>query len=184
METTKNQVLKHLSPLVGRKLSIARRAADLRGFHFGLVTVEGNRSRSFGEFALHIQCAWRIEGPDGIVTGRSDLWKPADPDEDIDWDTWDYDENENLQDRRIGALLGDYDPRTRSFVNNAEHLIVQRVDADDFGGATIFLSGGYRLAMFPSGSVGEDWRLLQASSARPHFVVSGGKVETPIDESD
>ena len=69
------QVLTHLRLLVGLKLSVARRAADLRNFQFGpMRAVEGG---TLGEWALHVQCPWRIEGPDGnIVTGRSDLWEP------------------------------------------------------------------------------------------------------------
>lgn len=181
MKATKSQVTKHLSPLVGRKLSIARRAADMRGFHFGRVTFGQDGKRSAGEFVLHVQCAWRIEGPDGIVTGRTDLWEPAEPNEDIDWDTWDYEEDENLQDRQIGTLLGGYDPKTRSAMNEAEHLIVEGVDADEWGGATISLSGGYRLVLFPAGSTGEDWRLFRPS-AEAHFVVGGGRIEEPIDD--
>jgi hypothetical protein len=177
MSTTKVQIENHLRPLVGRKLSIARRAADMRGFHFGRVTVEETGDRSSGEFALHIQCPWRLEGPHGIVTGRTDLWEPGDPSENIDWDSWDYEKNPNLQDRRIGELLGGYDPNTRSFVSDTEYLVVEKVEADEFGGLNLSLSGGYRLVVFPSGSVGEDWRLLQPHSRQRHFVVSGGAVK-------
>ncbi|MCP4591296.1 MAG: hypothetical protein GY842_11150 [bacterium] len=184
METIRKQVLRHLAPLIGRKLSIARRAADMRGFHFGRVTVYEDGSGSGGEFALHVQCPWRIEGPDSIVTGEADLWEPANPDENIDWDTWNYEDNENLQDLRIRTLLGDSDPTTGSPFNNSDLLIVERVEADDLGGTTIVLSGGYRLVLFPSGSTGEDWRLFQPRSKAPHFVVGGGEVEDPTDEAD
>jgi hypothetical protein len=183
MSTKKLQIQSHLTPLVGRKLSIARRAADMRGFHFGRVTVEEPGDRSGGEFALHIQCPWRLEGPAGILTGQSDLWEPAEPSQEIDWDSWDYEKDPNLQDRRIGELLGGYDPKTRSFVNDTEHLVVEKVEADDFGGAAISLSGGYRLVIFPSGSAGEDWRLLQPLSEQRHFVVSGGAVDPSADEA-
>lgn len=183
MAIVRAQVQSHLAPLVGRKLSIARRAADMRGFHFGRVTVDETGDGSYGEFALHIQCPWRLEGPDGIVTGRSDLWQPAEPGKDIDWDTWDYEKNENLQDRRIQALLGGHDPRTQSSVNDTEYLVVEKIEADDLGGAKLFLSGGYRIVIFPSGSAGEDWRLLQPASAHRHFVVSGGEVEESVDDA-
>src|SRR5690606_6392513 len=48
-----------LRPLVGLPLSVARRAADLRGFHFGemLPTRRGNG----GAYVLHVQCPWRLE---------------------------------------------------------------------------------------------------------------------------
>jgi len=154
----------------------------MRVFHFGRVTIEEAKSRSYGEFALHIQCPWRIEGPDGIVTGRDDLWEPAEPNDDIDWDSWDFEKNDNLQDRRIRSLLGGHDTLTRSAVNATSLLVVEHISTDAVGGATLSLSGGYRLVIFPSGSAdGEDWRLLEPPSERPHFVVGGGRIIEPED---
>ena len=176
MSTVSDAVLAHLQPLIGLKLAIARRAADMRGFHFG--EVRPHREGTVGEYALHIQCAWRIDGQEGIVTGRSDLWEPAEVDARVDWDHWDYEKDGNLQDKLIGALLGGYDPKTRSFVNETSLLVVEAVEADAFGGATILLSGGYRLLLFPAGCNGEDWRVFRNRPDEPHFVVSGGRVET------
>jgi len=56
-------------------------------------------------------------------------------------------------------------------------LVVEKVDADSFGGATICLSGGYRLVLFPASSRNEHWRLLQGATNEKHFVVSGSQVE-------
>ena len=86
------EIERQLGALVGLPLAAARRAADMRNFQFGVMrTVKGG---SVGDFALHIQCPWQIEGPDGIVTGRADLWDPAlalEPDSpDFDWDAWEY----------------------------------------------------------------------------------------------
>jgi len=173
MRTTKEQVLRSVMPLKGLPLSIAHRAADMRVFHFGRVTV--TEKGSVGEFALHIQCPWRIEGSQGIVTGRSDLWEPIDAVGERDLDEWDYDTDGNLQDQRINTLLGDYDARTRSSVNASGLLSVAEIEADDLGGMTVSLSGGYRLIVFPSGSTGEDWRLLQFPEGQ-HLVVAGGTV--------
>jgi hypothetical protein len=179
METTRDQVLRFLTPLTGLQLSVARRAADMRVFHFGRVRVtEGG---SVGDFALHIQCPWRINRRDEILTGRSDLWQPVDADGDVDWDNWDYDTDGNLQDHKLATLLAGYDSRTRSSVNTTDLLMVEGIDADDHGGVTISLSGGYQLVIFPSGSTGEDWRLL-GSAGDKHFVVVGGSVEeSPTD---
>ncbi len=177
MDTIRTEILKHLSPLVGLKLSLARRAADLRGFHFGQVTFESDGKRSFGEFVFHIQCAWRIEGPDGIVTGSADLWVPVNPHEEFDWHTWNYDENENLQDQQIESLLGSLDLKTKSFINNHETLFVESVDADQFGGATISLTGGYRIVIFPNGSSLEDWRFFKPSSETDQLIVCGGQIQ-------
>jgi hypothetical protein len=158
---------KALAPLVGLKLSIARRAADLRNFQFGEIElVDGG---TVGQYALHIQCPWRLDGPDGIVTGRGDLWRHISGD--YMPDDWEPNIGDNLQGARLGELLQGYDPDTGSFVNTTDKLIVERVKAAAAGDATIHLSGGYRLLLFPSDSVGEHWRLFRPNSDTPHFVV-------------
>lgn len=170
-----DEVLIHLKPLIGLKLSIARRAADLRNFQFG--EIRAIEKGTVGEYALHIQCPWRLDGPDGIITGRFDLWQPSASDQEVDWETWDYEKQDNLQDKLIGAWLGSYDPQTRSFINTRDDLTVEAVHADSNGGATIELSGGYRLLLFPAGARGEDWRLFRPTIDEPHFVIAGGKIE-------
>ncbi len=161
-----------LHPLRGLRLSIARRAADMRGFHFG--EIKPTPRGTSGVYVLHIQCAWRIDGSDGIVTGSSDLWRPAEKGPEFDWDTWHYEKSENLQDQKIGLLLQDYDATTRSYVNTTSLLVVEDIKADCCGDVTITLSGGYRLRLFPDCSVEENWRLFKADSSDPHFVIEGG----------
>ena len=52
--------------------------------------------------------------------------------------------------------------------------MVQRVEADDFGGLEIHLSGGYRLQIFPNSTSqdasSEEWRLFEPYGT--HFIVS------------
>lgn len=168
------QVEQHLRPLVGLPLSVARRAADLRNFQFG--AMRAVERGTVGEWALHIQCPWRIEGPEGIVTGRSDLWKPTETP--VDWDSWDYEQG-NVQDQRMLEWLGAPDPATRSCRNVTGLLVVEQVVGDDYGGAVIHLSGGYRLVLFPAGTASEDWRLFQPGTDGPHFVVWGASLESP-----
>jgi hypothetical protein len=66
-----------------------------------------------------------------------------------------------------------YDEATRSFVNTTEQLVVLSASADEFGGADLIMSGGYRLQIFPDGSLEEDWRFLEEER---HVVVEGGRV--------
>src|SRR5262252_4212631 len=87
-----------LSQLVGLPLTAARRAADMRVFQFG--TLRPVNRGSVGDFALHVQCSWRIEGPDGIVTGRLDLWEPLDVNA-----PFDETKSPNLQDARLEQWL-------------------------------------------------------------------------------
>jgi hypothetical protein len=156
-------VHEHLSPLLGLKLSASSRAADMRMFDFG--ELKSIDRRVVGEFALHVQCPWRIESIERIITGRHDLFEPADETEDFDWESWNWmDANETLQDKIVRDFLEKNEP------------IVQNITADCHGGVTLSLSGGYNLLIFPAGSNGEDWRIFKPNEAR-HFVVSGGRVE-------
>lgn len=160
----RQQVNATLSQIVGLPLTAARRAADMRVFHFGtLRPVDGG---SVGDFALHVQCPWRIESGSGIVTGRMDLWEPLDANAPFD-EAWHYDKSPNLQDARIEEWLAEI----------GAPLIVCAVDADDFGGGLITLDHGFALRLFPSGMRGEDWRLFRPRSDDPHFVIRGGSVE-------
>lgn len=174
MNAIAKTVADHLKPLVGLRLTIARRAADMRMFDFGPIRRFGRGSA--GTYALHVQCPWRIEGPKGVITGRSDLWQPAVVTRNFDWDGWDYEKGPNLQDKRVGRFMGEYDPETRSHVNTADRLVVESVSGDACGGAVIALSGGYRIVLFPAGARGEDWRIFRPRKRTAHFVVEGGKV--------
>jgi hypothetical protein len=171
LETLAARIEAHLNSLVGLPLAVARRAGTMRVLHFGEV-IEIPRG-SAGKFALHIQCAWRIQGPGGIITGRRDLYEPTGPV--LDYDSWDYDEG-NLQDQRLQELLQGYDERTRSALNATGLLVVKRVVADDCGGFALPLSGGDRLVVFPDGSTGELWRLLQRDRSIPHVVFADGQI--------
>jgi hypothetical protein len=160
----RQQVISALSQIVGLPLSAMRRAADMRTFQFG--TLRPVDRGSVGEFALHVQSPWRIEGPDGIVTGRLDLWEPVEDDAPFD-ENWNYEKSPNLQDARLEQWLAE----------NEGALVVKSVDADEFGGTVISFSQGFVLRIFPAGTRGEDWRLFRPRTGAPHLVISGGEVE-------
>ncbi len=169
--STRQQVLAALSRIIGLPLTAARRAADMRMFHFGeLRPVDRG---SVADFALHVQCPWRIEGADGIVTGRSDFWEPMVDGPPFDH-ALDYEKSPNLQDVRLDSW----------FADNKQSLVVKRIDADEFGGASLRLDGGFVLRLFPAGTRGEDWRLLGPMTGASHFVVSGGVVEPEVESGD
>jgi hypothetical protein len=168
------QAVEYVERLVGLQLSIARRMAQMRDVHFGPIRqVDGG---STGSFVLQIQCAWRIEGGRGIVTGTADLYQPADLEQNLDWEHWNYDTEATLQDAQLHALLAGYDSETASIVNDTPRLVVKTVKLDKWGGATIALSGGYRLVLFPTGTRGEDWRLFQPRTNQPHLVSAAGVI--------
>jgi hypothetical protein len=162
---TRQKVIAALSQIIGLPLTAARRAADMRTFEFG--TLRPVERGSVGDYALHVQCPWRIEGPDGIVTGRLDLWEPVEDNAPFE-DNWDYQKSPNLQDARLESWLA----------RNKLSLVVKSVDADEFGGAVISLDKGFVLRLFPAGTRGEDWRLFRPKTGCPHFVIIGGVVES------
>jgi hypothetical protein len=141
----------------------------MRVLHFGAV-LQGEDG-SWGAFALHLQCPWRIDGPAGVVAGQDDLW--SHPTLQVAPEDWSWDGGESRQDVRVGALLGARDERTRSWVNTAlDRLVVTGVDASELGDLTVSLSGSYVLRVFPASTSGEVWRLLSPHTETPHFVVS------------
>ena len=153
----------------------------MRGFHFGEVT-EGDDG-SWGEYALHLQCPWRLDGPAGVLTGHGDLWEHATlhppPDD------WSFETGDSLQDARLHAFLGGRDERTRSWVSTAPpgHFVVTGVDGTENGELTVALSGGYSLRVFPDTSRGEAWRLLTPQTEAPHFVFRSGNDSTNAHEA-
>jgi len=161
-----------LQALLGMPLSIARNAADMKGFHFGSIHPHPSGKGTVGDYALHVQCPWRIVDSRGIVTGRYDVFEPPRDDAEIDEDDQ---RDGNLQCVRIGNLLKGYDETTRSHINSTDSLFVEAVAASRYGDIDIHLSGGYRLQILPAGSKAEDWRFFEMDG--PHFVVSGGRVE-------
>jgi hypothetical protein len=165
---TRQQVIAALSQLIWLPLTAVRRAADMRTFQFG--TLRPANRGSAGDFALHVQCSWRIEGPEGIVTGRSDLREPVEDSAPID-ENWDYETSPNLQDARLGQWL----------TRGQSAPVVESVDADDFGSAAIRFVHGFVLRLFPAGTRGEDWRLFRPNSGTPHLVISGGAVEPDVE---
>src|SRR5688572_17929415 len=116
-----NKVLQAVEPLIGLKLSVARRAGDMRGFHFGEMQ-EVDRG-TVGQYALHVSCPWRIDGPEGIVTGRNDLWEHISGT--LMPDDWEPSIDDNLQDIQLSNLFGGYDAKTRSHINMSELLVVE-----------------------------------------------------------
>jgi hypothetical protein len=163
-----------LQPLVGLKLSIARRAASMRVFHFGAIKPHHRGKGTVGAYALHLQCPWRLVGRDGIITGSSDRNEPPANGAEIDRNDA---RTGTLQDVRLAALFGGYDLETRSHINATGGLVVTAVTADHFGSVDVSLTGDVRLQLFPDGSLGEDWRFFDASGEKPHFVAEAGRFE-------
>jgi hypothetical protein len=168
---TKERIVSELSRLVGKPLWSAGRAADLQWFQFGVkkdVSDMKGRKKEVGEYAIHIQCAWRISSPSGIVVASSDRYLPKDDsqrnDEDFHWDT----QGANLCDARTASLVDQHFP-----------LVVKQAMADESGGFQLLFESDFRLEAFPDSSRSdlELWRLFNPYSEEAHFVVTGGGIE-------
>ena len=162
------QVESALSVLVGRSLWSSGRAADLEWFQFGQrrrVKNYRGESKEVGEYALHVQCPWRIRQTNRVVVGSHDLCYPANASgarpEGFDWQP----QGSNKRDERIGEL---FQGETRQFM-------VREITVGQAGSFAVLLDEGYALEVFPTdSSVDEHWRIFKPYTEGPHFVVTGG----------
>ena len=150
--------------LLGAELWTCRRTSDLVAFQFG----ERRAKKTFrgdlvdvGQYALHIQCAWRIARKDIVVVGSGDLYYP--PDSTVQRAPADFDwaEGPNLGDE---LLLSLFDSDKRQFV-------VRRVDVGDVGSLHIVMDHDLFLDVLPNETVNEEyWRLFKPGSEEAHFI--------------
>ncbi len=165
-----------LSVLVGKKLAIWRRAGSMLVVHFG--AIQRTEDRSWGEFAIHIQCPWRVLRDGRMFAAQSDLYTPAEVTEGFDWKKWysDAEWPDNLLESQMLSVLKGTDPSTRSLENATKGLVVEDVVASPLGDATIHISGGYVLQLFAEAIDDEHWRLLDLTQEEDkHFVVAGNR---------
>ena len=174
IKAMKEQIEHTLRAIAGMPMWSIGRAADLEWFHFGaqrVVTTHKGGIKTVGDYALHVQCAWRIIGPNGIVVASRDRYYPARGHLDEDLSQFDWDKpGVNRCDEQVSIFLGKH---------TETPLVVEAVEADSVGGFQITLSRGYALQIFPDhSSDGEYWRLFQPSMEQEHFVVTGHGIET------
>ena len=152
--------------LVGLRLSIVRRAADMLVLHFGDIRTHPSGAGTIGAYALHVQCPWRIDGPHGTVAGRGDLWEYAGPGNRPP--NWSYEDGFSLQDKQFDDLFV-RDEITRSWINESDALVVKNVSQNKYGDVRLDLTSGYTILLFPAGCESEAWRFFAPGS--DHHVV-------------
>lgn len=161
-----------ISMLIGKPLWRCTRTADTACFHFGnrhqRKTFRGDDCE-VGDFALHIQCSWRIIRGDEILVGKEDLYEPdpAASNPVFDW------KKANLQDARVRKL----------FADNQRQFTVVGTALRSGGELDILFDDELRLEVFPNSSLQtrdmEHWRLFspsepsESNSKTPHLVFSG-----------
>ena len=88
MKTTTIQ--EALTPVVGLPLRCIGRAANMLWLHFGemrIVPAHGGGTKTVGDWAIHVQCPWRISQLGRIVIAYHDFYYSPDGDALDDWDT-------------------------------------------------------------------------------------------------
>ena len=156
-----------LAPLQGLVVWGFARAADMLTFQLGEPRVNTSpmgRLREVGEYALHVQCPWRMTEDTRLIVGSGDLFTPAMPDADRTTFKWDV----------AGANWWDY--QLREFMSKHAPIRVESIAGDPFGGFRLICSAGVAFEVFPNTSAvphddSEYWRLLQPGESTKHFVV-------------
>jgi hypothetical protein len=133
--------------LIGLRLSIVRRAADMLVLHFGDIRAHSSGKGTVGAYALHVQGPWRFDGPTGTITGRDDLWEYAGSGERPP--NWSYEDGPSLQDQRLDGFLGPRDESTQSWVNEIDRLVVTSAQQTNRGDVRLELTADTQSYCFP-----------------------------------
>jgi hypothetical protein len=109
--------------LIGLRLLQAAHAGDMRGFGFGSVGASDTE-----RWWLHIQCSWRFETNEWVITGSSDWYRPV-SNEGTD-EEWDPARGGSIQEIILRRLFNAYDTPRGSLRNNTELFTVQRAEVN------------------------------------------------------
>ena len=138
--------------LVGERWRRAGRACDLVWLVFG---------HEPAEFALHLQCRWRVFCGEERCTGSGDVYLPPSGQaaDDFDWDV----QGANRFDLKAAELT--------SYLE-ANEVVVTEVEISGEGDLTIRLTDGFVIdARATRPADGEDWRFFRRNSDESHVVV-------------
>ena len=153
-----------LAPLVGHPLRTIGRAANMVWLHFGEmreVTTRDGGTKTVGDWAVHVQCPWRISKRGRIVIAYRDFYYSPVGDVLDDWDT-------------AGASQFDSAAVSLRTEFETDPPVVTSVQPEDVVGFSIYFSHDYRLDVFPdcSSDLSEYWRIFQPGDSSKHFVFS------------
>jgi hypothetical protein len=146
----------------------------MRILHFG--SVHSEDGETWGDWALHLQCPWRLERGGSLITGSADLfeWASGSPPPKSDKH---HNYEGCLQDALLGIVFGERPGKAGHLLNRTDGLVVVGVEVQPHLGFTMTLSGNYTLTVFPVGTRAEAWRFFDLNADSPHFVVVGGRIE-------
>ncbi|WP_086663056.1 hypothetical protein [Lentzea kentuckyensis] len=160
METARQS----LAELVGERWRRVGRACDLVWLGFGPireVTDQWGSARETSEYALHLQCGWRLCLGERRLTGSSDVYLPPSGwtgEGEFDWDV----QGPNRFDVLAAKLRTSLE---------AEPVLVTSVEVTTAGSLTVHLSGGLRIEAPRGDSGSEDWRFFRPYRDEDHVVM-------------
>jgi hypothetical protein len=149
----------YFSALLGMRVSRAYRVLATQYLEFGELHETGEWV-GLGEYRLIIQCPWRIEKEDELITGsedlRIDLAAQSGPGD--------------LLEKRLNEVfhVEDEGPIPTDVV-----IRLVSVEIDRMLGMRLGLSSGYEVTLFPAGTDAEFWRL---ASSEGHLVAKPARL--------
>ena len=151
-----------LTPVVGLPLRCIGRAANMLWLHFGemrAVPAHGEGTKTVGQWAIHVQCPWRICRLGRIVVAYHDYYYSPEGDALEDWDS----PGKSRFDSMALGLCSEFETRPPE---------VASVQPDDVGGFSLHFVTDYRLDVFPADSddSSEHWRVFQPGDTSKHYV--------------
>jgi hypothetical protein len=165
----KNRVEEILQQLVALPLWSIGRASSLVWFAFGEerkeILLRNRETKIVSEYALHVQCPWRMRYQNKLILASDDRFYPAgdNPQRDISDFDWDQ-QGANQLDERISRFLDE---------QGTSPLVVDSVSAEEYGDITISLNNRVFLEIFINNSItDEHWRFFKPYSKEKHFVFS------------
>jgi len=163
----KSKIEEILLPLVTLPLWSIGRAGSLEWFAFGWernnIPLKDGTVKIVSDYALHVQCAWRIRNQNTLIMASNDRFYPSgdDPYKDLSEFDWDQ-QGANQLDQRVSKFLEE---------QGNLPLIVDSVNVEECGDITISLNKIYLLEMFINNSItNEHWRFFRPYSTDEHFV--------------
>ena len=171
MNRTENlQLRQTLASLVGLPLTCLCRVADLTMWDFGVQNLVTTKSgwKFFSDWAIHIQCAWRLLSSDAILVASEDITRSV--------------AGEPVSDLQAGATLLDYRLQTLKLTGAA--LRVTSIESSHHTDLRIDFDRGLQLQILTLTSTRDSevefWRLIEMSGAKRHFVAKPSGIEVHV----
>ena len=154
------EVERALKPLIGKSWSSIGRSVDLVWLQFGQMrqvpSIDGGK-KWVGEWALHLQCPWRVVRNERDFLASKDMWLDADGKP-----------MARMPDDPFGTLFDDTVWWLRqNLPRNAPWI--KSVATFETSGFVLLLSDLSKIEVTTHGK-GEQWRLFRPATEHPHFV--------------